>query len=294
MIKKLEVKNFKSIKDLKLDCKKVNIFVGKPNTGKSNILESLGVLSSSYGKLREFVRFESEYDLFYDHNTEEAVEITTDGIQCEIAYGQRVQGIPVDSPFRFYRFEVLQVFPEKEIGFLLPPAGENLLSVILTNKTVKKMVTAIFRDHELRVVLKPEERKMEVQKEAEDIIVSHPYSLVSDTLQRIVFYLVAIETNKDSVLIFEEPEAHAFPLYTKLLAERIALDKTNQYFVSTHDPFFLLSILEKAPRQDVGIFITYLKDYQTQVKEIPEKRFEEVLDLGANLFFNFDLFLGKE
>ena len=45
MIKTLEIKNFKSIKHLQLDCKRVNLFIGKPNTGKSNILESAGLFS---------------------------------------------------------------------------------------------------------------------------------------------------------------------------------------------------------------------------------------------------------
>ena len=40
----VEIKNFKSIKDLRLDCKRVNVFIGKPNVGKSNILEGLGLL----------------------------------------------------------------------------------------------------------------------------------------------------------------------------------------------------------------------------------------------------------
>ena len=43
MIEKLSVKNFKSIKDLSIDCKRINLFIGEPNTGKSNILESLGL-----------------------------------------------------------------------------------------------------------------------------------------------------------------------------------------------------------------------------------------------------------
>ena len=42
MIKKLEIENFKSIKHLSLDCKRVNVFIGEPNAGKSNILEALG------------------------------------------------------------------------------------------------------------------------------------------------------------------------------------------------------------------------------------------------------------
>jgi recombinational DNA repair ATPase RecF len=32
----VEIKNFKSIKDLRLDCKRVNVFIGKPNVGKLN------------------------------------------------------------------------------------------------------------------------------------------------------------------------------------------------------------------------------------------------------------------
>ncbi|MDZ7336887.1 MAG: AAA family ATPase, partial [candidate division KSB1 bacterium] len=45
MISILEIKNFKSIKHITLDCRKVNIFIGKPNTGKSNILESVSIFS---------------------------------------------------------------------------------------------------------------------------------------------------------------------------------------------------------------------------------------------------------
>lgn len=50
MIKRLGIKNFKSLKDISLECKRVNIFIGEPNTGKSNILEALGLLSwCAYG-----------------------------------------------------------------------------------------------------------------------------------------------------------------------------------------------------------------------------------------------------
>ncbi|MBC8229921.1 AAA family ATPase [bacterium] len=45
MIEKLAMKNFKSIKDLEIDCGRVNLFIGEPNTGKSNILEAIGLLS---------------------------------------------------------------------------------------------------------------------------------------------------------------------------------------------------------------------------------------------------------
>ena len=45
MITKLSIANFKSIRQLDIDCKKINLFIGEPNTGKSNILEALALLS---------------------------------------------------------------------------------------------------------------------------------------------------------------------------------------------------------------------------------------------------------
>ncbi len=45
IIKDLRVSNFKSIKTLELDCKRINIFIGAPNVGKSNILEALSLFS---------------------------------------------------------------------------------------------------------------------------------------------------------------------------------------------------------------------------------------------------------
>lgn len=322
MIKNLEVKNFKSLKHLELECKRVNIFIGKPNTGKSNILESVGIFSTPYGKLADFIRLENMTNLFYDQNLEEKVEIIADDKYCEIKFENGVFVVAGEdkekklfnfnfkydysgyissasppsgtSPFKFYRFVVMSTFPMRDSNFLMPPRGENLLSILLTNKALRKTVSDIFSEFGLRIVLKPQENKIEVQREVEDVIISYPYSLVSDTLQRVVFHLAAIETNKDSVIIFEEPESHAFPYYTKFIAERIALDKTNQYFIATHNPYFLLSVLEKTPKDDIGIFITYYKDYQTKVRPITTKEMPKILDLDASIFFNLDQFLEKE
>jgi hypothetical protein len=319
MIQKLEIMNFKSIRSLQLDCKKVNVFIGKPNTGKSNILESLGVFSFPYvgGKLRSLIRFENMADLFYDYHLEEKMRLIADDNRYEIRFeDQRFIGTARDkdtslfdfefgysevvrhsvtqtSPFRFYRFLELDKFPRADTNYLLPPGGDNLLHILLTNKAERKFVSDLFSQYGLRIVLKPQEFKIEVQKEVEDVIIGHPYSLVSDTLRRIVFHLMAVETNNDAIIIFEEPEAHAFPFYTKFLAERIALDKTNQYFISTHNPYFLFSLLEKTPETEVAIFITYLEEYQTKVKPLAGDDLREILDLDYSVFFNLDRFLGE-
>jgi len=324
MIKNLDVRNFKSLKHIELECKRINIFIGKPNTGKSNILESLGMLSHlCYGELKNFVRFENMGNLFYDENLDDAIEIKFDdhvlginfrdglfigtidaaiGIDKEFfkyEYSGRADVKEIKDyrgyfvPFKFYKFNVLHNFPARESDFLSPPFGENLLSVIMAHKELKSTAKDIFDPFGLKMVFKPQENKIEVLKQYEDILVSCPYSLVSDTLQRIVFYLTAILSNKDSILIFEEPEAHAFPYYTKYLAEIIASDK-NQYFISTHNPYLLMSILEKTPKNEIGIFITYFEDYQTKVRPIAEEEMPEILDLDASVFFNLDKFLEQE
>jgi len=328
MIKNLEIKNFKSLKHLKLDCKKVNVFIGKPNTGKSNLLESLGIFFVPFelGRLKKFIRLESMTNLFYDQDISNEIQITADNVYCTIKFengdfivkwedkekegktfcsynysGSESSGVhsitsPLSfKPFKFYKFSVINQFPRKEFDFLWPPEGDNLLQILLINKNLRRLIADIFGEFGFRIVLKPQENKIEVQKEIEDnVIISYPYSLVSDTLQRVVFHLVAVETNKNSIIIFEEPEAHAFPYYTKFLAERIAFDETNQYFISTHNPYFLLSILEKTSVKNMGIFITYFEDYQTKVKSLKEEELSDILDLDASIFFNLDKFLEKE
>jgi hypothetical protein len=163
------------------------------------------------------------------------------------------------------------------------------MSIILTNKHTKQTVKNIFEKFGYRINLRPEEGKIDIAKELEDVLVSFPYSISSDTLQRLVFYLTAIQSNRDSVITFEEPEAHAFPYYTKYLAERIALsEQNNQYFIATHNPYLLMSILEKAAKSDVGIFVAKLKDYQTKIIPLSEEKKMEILEMGSDVFLNLE------
>jgi len=323
MIQTLSVRNFKSIKHLKLACRRINIFIGEPNAGKSNLLEVLGFLSFlHYGKgmeLREFVRYESVSNLFYDDYIDQKIEVafdgramtlSFDGQRFKVLYGREGQQTEVllmtaDGPtgqsqvkdtaaFKFYRFRPRGRFPNKEPGFLKPPSGDNLLALLLTNKGLKTMVGHLLEPFGLKLGLRPQEGKIEFLKyqEEEATIIAYPYSLVSDTLQRVIFYLVAAESNRDSILVFEEPEAHAFPYYTKFLAERIALDeRNNQYFISTHNPYFLLSVIEKAPKKDVNVVVAYHEEQQTRIRPLTEQDLEEILDLDMDVFFNAERFL---
>lgn len=49
----LQIENFKSIRKLDISCKKINLFIGEPNSGKSNIIEAMAL--QSIGIIKEFL-----------------------------------------------------------------------------------------------------------------------------------------------------------------------------------------------------------------------------------------------
>jgi len=325
MIQTLEIQNFKSIRHLQMDCRRVNLFIGEPNTGKSNILEALGLFSIPHTwEIQDFVRMESMDDLFYEHDISQRVMVRYDGGESsEISlvadqetfppqflllspWGLRVYRsdgsiVKIESPvaeapplkIRFYRFSPGVVFGGQPAPFLLPPRGENLPQVLLTRKDLHRMASGFFKRFGLTLLVSLRRDKLEMMREREGEFITFPYSLASDTLQRQIFHLIAMETSQDAVLIFEEPEAHAFPLYTKYLAERVALDESNQYFISTHNPYFLIPLVEKIHRTGIRVFVTYLWDGQTRVHPLAEEELRELLDLESGLFFNLSLFVER-
>jgi hypothetical protein len=51
-------------------------------------------------------------------------------------------------------------------------------------------------------------------------------------------------------------------------------------------------VLEKTPKDDLGIFITYFEDYQTRVKPVREKELVEIINGSViDLFFNIERYL---
>jgi hypothetical protein len=324
MIKKLSIKNFKSIKNVEMDCRRVNLFIGEPNTGKSNILETLGLLCwcGHGGLLRDYVRFQNTPNLFYDELLDQQIEIETETETDTLSFKMKfendrfhleaksvkqrkgttgtleysgvghIHSSELFKFIKFYRFAKQDKFPQTGSSFLLPPHGSNLFAVVMANRKFRDTMRRFFKNFGFNLVLKPQERTFEIQKQVEDLVFSYPYTLTSETLQRIIFHVIAIESNKNSTLVFEEPEAHAFPYYTKYLGEKIALDSSNQYFIATHNPYLLLSILEKAKKNDVNVFITYFQDYQTKLKGLDGEQLSELMDYDP--FFNLNSFIEEE
>ena len=321
MITALKIERFKSIRQLELNCRRVNLFIGEPNTGKSNILEALGVLSwlrwSGGKELNRFVRFSLTQNLFFDNLTDESLRIECHGKpagavvlklekeqfqfwmgDAQVAYidhrgcGGIIRPWADGFPIKFYRYKSLDRYESAEPKMLIPPDGPNLFSVVYGSRVLRQWLGDLFKPYGLEVALEPAERAIKVVKHQHGIFITLPFGMSSDTLQRMLFYQVAMESNKDSVLIFEEPEAHAFPYYTKHLGERIAADSSNQYFIATHNPYLLVAVLEKAKKEEVAVFATEYRNYETKAILLTEEQVSRLLD--ADPFLGLQGILGAD
>lgn len=324
MIQNLEIKNFKSIKDLSFPCKKLNVFIGEPNSGKSNIIEALSLRSqNALGNYldKDIFRFKSISDLFYDFNISNPIEIKSDdGIYSVLKFGTLENG-EIDNQFhfylnsndindkpykishdgrinswgsnfstnvRFYNFKRLQNFTTGFYQHLSVPSGDNLPSLLISNTENKKWVSEFLKSKGLTLTLKPAENEILVSKFIDDEIYSYPYFSISETLQRIIFYTIALKSNSNSIILLDEPESNTFPFYTKYIAERIALDETNQFFITTHNPYLLQNLIEKSTLDDINVCIVTMKDYQTKVVSLNENQISKVLDFNSDVFFNLE------
>jgi AAA15 family ATPase/GTPase len=306
-----------------LPCKKLNVFIGEPNSGKSNIIEALCLQSQnaiSSELNHQMFRYKTIGDLFHDFNINSPIHIITDDKLTILGYAIRDNGAPenqfhflLDSEkektqptqishdgkvaisgnlsstnVHFYEFKRLLSFINNYVPHLSVPYGENLPSLLLSNPEYKKWVSDFLKAKGLTLNLKPTENDIIVSKFVNDDIYSYPYFTLSETLQRIIFYTIAIKSNKDNVILLDEPESNTFPLYTKLLAERIALDKTNQFFLTTHNPYLLLNLIEKSKQEDINVIIARMENYQTKLTVLKSDQIAEVLNLNSDVFFNFD------
>ena len=174
------------------------------------------------------------------------------------------------------------------IGVFQPPFGVNLTSILSTNKRLRNLVRDLFRSRNFRLEIKSVENELVITKEIDDVLFSFPYESISETWRRIVFYMAVFETNKNSTILLDEPEANTFPFYTAYLAERIALDETNQFFLTTHNPYVLSSIVGKTPVKDLAVFVTNMENFCTELKPASVEGLSKILDYGPDAFLNLD------
>jgi hypothetical protein len=337
LIKNLHIKNFKSVRDLSLECDRINIFIGKPNAGKSNILEAISLLGAEYSKgkfMEGFIRYKSIVQLFYNFNYNNRIDIIADTNVARLISSSKqggsfnfnilnnqtpvtrslqqkslIRALPIPqvnqqfnldgyfdkrltshnpSPIKKYMFNMLGDYQEKDL-FLHPPHGENFYLIVRSNPKIKEEIQRFLKPNGLELLLDEESQRIVIVKKEDDSLISFPLHLVPDTFQRYIFHLAAIMSNRRSVLLFEEPESHSYPPYIYQLAQYILDDEgKNQFFITTHSPYFLTPLMQEG--KDVAVFATWFEDYQTHARRLSGDEISEMLNYGVDIFLNLDHF----
>ncbi|HEY0551392.1 MAG TPA: AAA family ATPase [Verrucomicrobiae bacterium] len=318
MVDSVHIQNFKSIHDLSFKTTRINLFIGEPNTGKSNLIEGLALLSNSFDdkeNFRKVLRFHAVADLFHNQQVTNPIRVRAGERSCSLQFNEgsfefkysqpgqqnaRVQinqsgnysnWVRAPEDIRFYRFDGTAQLNYPGYGTLRTPFGGNLVTLVYTNKELRRRISDLFKTRGFRLEIKPVEMQLLLAKSVDDELYSFPYESISETWRRIIFYMALLETNQSATLLLDEPESNTFPFYTKYLAERIALDESNQFFITTHNPYLLGSIVEKAKMADVSVFITSMENFETKVKAVTGDKLSEIADLGSSVFFNLDKLL---
>jgi AAA15 family ATPase/GTPase len=338
-IDNIEIKNFKSIRDAKInDCKRVNIFIGYPNVGKSNILEALCLFCITHEtKFTDFIRVKEDPTLFFNGFINNTIEITINGlfqISCKYSLGElqiverylekysnseitfrtptlkenyfrnfsfsRAKAPEATVPelnFKKYEFKKGGTKKITQYSSLDIPFGENIFSIIQTDEQIYEEASALLKDYGLELLYDSGLQAFTIFKRTDKGIFTVPYDLLADTLQRLIFYKTAILSNRDSVLLFEEPEAHMFPPYISKFTTAVIHDANeNQFFIETHSPFVINDFMDNLKSEELAIYIVSFKKEtgETQINRMSETDMHEAYQFGYDFFMNINKFISQE
>lgn len=348
-IDNIEIKNFKSIRHQKIEgCKRVNVFIGYPNVGKSNILEALSLFSIDRpdANFDSFVRTGRITTLYFNGNINDNIEIrinnenTIFGSLMEsnkiifswLLEDEKISGSSPKnyaildfvksedkkevsnwdsifrrhprspgfykelgkgflSPIKKYQFESNTIFASVKYDSLSVPNGENIFDIIDTQPELKKEVSGLFEIYDLKLLYNSTDKEFNILKFLSgNTIFTIPFTLVADTLRHLIFYKAAIASNKDSVLLFEEPEAHMFPPYISKFTGSVWESDSNQYFITTHSPYVLNDFLENC-REELNIYVVNYLDGETKILRLSDENLDTIYEMGPeSVFYNLEKF----
>ncbi len=311
------------MRDLSLSCRKVNLFIGAPDTGKTNILEALQLVSCLGWKLGigHSIRLSPSLGfqpLFHKQFLDQPMMIVMDelsvsarleGDRLSLAYqSPRGSGstsvtfqdpvqLDVFSPVRHYAYASSAAWTYSGGGFdgtrtIQPPHGSNFLYIARHDERVYEFLRDTISDLHWKLRFDNAHKQFYLSEVRKDDIFDYNLELLSDSLKRLIFYGAILITTESSVLVMDEPDVYAFPPYPKILGEMIADDKSNQFFLTTHNPYFLSALVEKTPESEMALFVCGRDPEKgTTARLLSPPEVQAVIEQGASIFFNLEEFL---
>lgn len=188
-------------------------------------------------------------------------------------------------------------YSNKGYSSLSYPFGDNIFNIISTDKILKKEVSKLFNLYNLELLYDTRLQEFTLSKRTESGIFTIPYSMVADTLQRLIFYKAAILSNSEKVLLFEEPEAHMFPPYiSKFTSDMIHDENRNQFFLATHSPFVMNDLISNVEKDELSIYIVSYENEsgETLIYRMSEEEVDEAYQFGYDFFMNINNFISQK
>ncbi len=136
--------------------------------------------------------------------------------------------------FRKYRFDK-SIFNgmdtgDYQVNYLYPHKGENLFHILETNYQIADLMDSVFARTGFRFVVDYDERRLKIARFGPgNTVVLLPFYMVAETIQRLLFNYAVIISNREAVIVMEEPEVHLFPFYIDALAFEILNSRSNQF-----------------------------------------------------------------
>ncbi len=368
IINDIEIKNFKSIRHQKIEgCKRINVFVGEPNVGKSNILEAMSLFSVYHKTVNfsDFIRVGKNTTLFFNGTIEKPIQVILNNyFRAKVIYekgglfasiqedrfgdgfeklDKEIENVSIGlntdaednilvkgsysindenkikyegssylnlydnsikdkalertnkkAPILKYEFKKNIQYNSKDAYNLNHPFGENIFEIISTKTELHKSIIDLLNKYGLKFLYDSEIQEYKILNLLGDKFFTVPYFMIADTLRRLIFHKAAIASNKNTVLLFEEPEANMYPPYISKLTSDIIYDENeNQFFIATHSPYVINDIMENLKKDDYAIYtVGYDKENgETLVRRMTDEELHEIYQYGVDLFLNLENFL---
>ena len=267
------IRNFKSIRQISMgDCARINLIIGKSNTGKSNILEALSLFSLPFlkenpkKKITGMIRCENLPELFHFGNTKDPILSVIGSSTCVVKFNQdETISVETNEGIKPQKYQV-----------------DKNLKLRLDRKEFEYPAIKRYIFPEKAI---PGKRRVNYPIPPNGLHQINPESSKSETERRINFFRTVISSNTDSILVLEEPDAHCFLPFTTQITQEMIRNRENQYFLSTYSPFIIHDLLENAD-YELAIFKTDFVDFETVIHKLSDDVLNDLYQKGVELFTN--------
>lgn len=277
MKERIQVKNFGPIKDIDIEIKEVNIFIGKTSSGKSTVAKLLAIFQSSAiqyaaswnkqpseepnNSLKEFRKMLNFYNIDFKVSNDTFIRYERGELYCQL------RGNVFESSFSPYSTipVVTPIYIPAERSFFTV-LSQSIFSLLTNDIALPKSLTDFGSKFEiarrdtkellidfLAVTYKFEERNDVIEmSNGETIKLTQASSGVQSTVPlMLVLQAYTEDTNNvekevgNDLFVLEEPEINLYPSAQKALLEyivkRVARSK-DKVIITTHSPYILTSL----------------------------------------------------